>query len=124
MEIPAPGIAAVAFLYTHAGVLKMENANPYRPSNRAMIQRSAHSIRRSKVRWALVGFALGAAIPWAYGLYGMYQFNVYAASLPPDTGACGNGALASLALIILVGPMCGMVGAAAGWIASGIRAAL
>ena len=64
--------------------------------------------------------ALGAAVPVAFGSYGMYQHNIYLASLGPNEAACGNGALGALAMIFVVGPVCGMIGAGSGWIASGI----
>lgn len=76
---------------------------------------------RSRWRWAVIGFALGAAVPVAFGMYGIHQHNIYVASLGPNEGACGMGALGALAMIFVIGPFCGMFGAGSGWIASGIN---
>lgn len=54
----------------------------------------------------------------AYGLYGMQRDYVYIASLAPGEAACGMGALGSMAMMFVVGPICGMIGAMAsqfGW---------
>ena len=68
----------------------------------------------------MIGFALGAAIPVAFGSYGMYQHELYLASLGPNETACGTGSLGSFIMIFMIGPFCGMIGAGAGWIASDI----
>lgn len=69
----------------------------------------------------MIGFALGAAVPVAFGMYGIHQHNIYVASLGPNEGACGMGALGAMAMIFVIGPFCGMIGAGSGWIASGIN---
>ena len=68
----------------------------------------------------MTGFAFGAAAPVGYGIYGMHQHNIYVASLGPNEGVCGMGALGALAMIFVIGPFCGIVCAGLGWIASGI----
>lgn len=72
------------------------------------------------MRWALTGLLLGAAPPVGLGFNGVLQFNVYVASLPPDAGVCGMPMLGPIALILFIGPVCGIIGAASGWIAAGI----
>ncbi len=96
----------------------MKDANPYEPP--AWQSKSALSTGkpRSRLKWALVGFALGAATPVANGVYGIHEFNVYAASLPPGTFVCGNPMIASIAMILVIGPIGGLIGAAAGWAAA------
>ena len=69
----------------------------------------------------MIGFTVGAAAPVAFGIYGMHQHNIYVASLGPNEAACGMGALGAMAMIFVIGPFCGMIGAGSGWIASGIN---
>jgi hypothetical protein len=98
----------------------MPDSNPNQSPDDKPQSVYANAKPRSKMRWSLIGFAIGAALPISYGMYGMHQFNVYVASLPPDTGVCGNSVLGSLALIFVIGPFCGMIGAASGWTAAAI----
>jgi hypothetical protein len=48
----------------------------------------------------------------------MQQHYASVSSLGPNEAACGMGALGALAMIFVVGPLCGIVGAFSGWIAS------
>ena len=73
------------------------------------------------MRWAMIGFVLGAVVPVAYGSYGMYQSHIYFASLGPNETACGMSALGSFVMLFMIGPFCGMIGAGSGWIASQIN---
>lgn len=65
-----------------------------------------------------IGFALGACVPMVLGLVGMLRHYAYLASLDPNEAACGTGALGPLALIFLVAPSSGSVGAVIGWLAA------
>ena len=98
----------------------MRDANPYRAPSDPRRNTPVRRKPRSKWRWALTGFALGASLPVGFGIYGMQQHYAYVASLGPNEAACGTAALGFLTLIVVVGPFCGMIGAASGWIASGI----
>jgi hypothetical protein len=98
----------------------MQDSNPYQTPGDKPKNALVNVKPRSRMRWALIGFAIGAALPIGYGMYGMHQFNVYAASLPRDAIVCGNSVLGSLALIFVIGPFCGMIGAASGWTAAAI----
>ncbi len=69
----------------------------------------------------MIGFALGAALPVAFGTYGMQQQYAYVASLAPGEAACGMGAFGSLAMILVIGPFCGMIGAVSGWAAAVLK---
>lgn len=71
------------------------------------------------MRWALIGFAVCAALPVAYGAYGILHDWAYCwAVSAPGTGTCGMGVMLSLVMILAVGPLCGMIGAALGWVAA------
>ena len=94
--------------------------NPYQTTNEPTHSPIANAKPSSRVRWAMIGFVLSAAIPVAFGSYGMYQDQIHLASLGPTEGACGMGALGSLVMIFMIGPFCGMIGAGSGWIAWGI----
>ena len=98
----------------------MQDSNPYQSPHSPSRIGSVTGQQGSRWRWALVGFAIAAAVPVAFGMYGMHQHNLYVASLGPNEAACGMGALGSLAIIFVIGPFCGMIGAGAGWVASGI----
>ena len=96
----------------------MNNLNPFQPPRNA--EHDVFTVAKPNLarRWALIGFACGASLPVAYGLYGMQHHFVYIASLAPGETACGLGALGSMAMIFVVGPICGMIGALAsqvGW---------
>ncbi len=64
-----------------------------------------------------IGFGLFASPPAAFGIVGMQQHYAYIATLAPNEGACGTGAIIALAMMLVVGPICGAIGAAAGWTA-------
>jgi len=99
----------------------MQESNPYQTPSPSTPAVTASHQPRSRIRWSLTGLALGAAIPVAFGSYGMYQHQLYLASLGPNEAACGMGALASFMMIFIVGPFCGMIGAGCGWLASSIK---
>lgn len=44
------------------------------------------------------------------GIHLLNAHHAYVASLPPDHVACGMPALAALAMIVIGGPVCGVVG--------------
>lgn len=98
----------------------MRDSNPNQAPDDSVQHAPEIAKPRSKARWALIGFALGAALPVAYGAYGMQQHYAYIASWAPGEAACGMGALGSLAMIFVTGPFGGMIGAAAGWAAAAI----
>lgn len=89
----------------------MGTNNPYAsPSDAA----SGPELRPGKSivkRW-LTGFGIGASIPAAFGGYGLYQFSLFIASLPPDGVACGSGAIVPMILILFGAPLPGLIGAA------------
>ncbi|MCA9195446.1 MAG: hypothetical protein KDB03_26930 [Planctomycetales bacterium] len=88
----------------------MDTTNPYvSPSDAARC--STPKPHKSVLKRLLIGFCSGASIPAALGAYGMYQFNVYVASLPPGEFVCGNGALGPTMLIMFGAPLLGLIGA-------------
>lgn len=94
----------------------MDTTNPHLSS--AGAERNTTPLRRKSVlKRLLIGFCTGASIPASLGAYGMYQFNVYVATLPPGEFVCGNDALGPLMLIMFGAPLLGLIGA-------GIAAAL
>jgi len=92
--------------------------NPYRSS--ATLSAPSIERPRSKSRWAAVGFVIGCLPPVAFGIYGLHSQSVYAASLPPGEYMCGMGSLAAMMFIFPIGPVLGLVGAGAGWVAAAI----
>ena len=98
----------------------MQESNPYESPTDASKAAMPNQSPRSRARWTIIGFALGAAVPVAFGTYGMHQHNIYLASLGQNEAACGTGAIGAMAMIFIVGPVCGMIGAGSGWIAAGI----
>ena len=98
----------------------MRDANPYQPPAYHARSTAANAKPQSKKRWAMIGFALGAILPVGFGAYGIHQHSIYLASLAPGEAACGMGALGSLAMIFVIGPFCGMIGAASSWAAAAI----
>ncbi len=97
----------------------MRDANPYQPPD-CHARNTANAKPRSTERWAMIGFVLGATLPNGFGAYGIHQHSIYVASLAPGEAACGMGALGSLAMIFVIGPFCGMIGAASSWAAAAI----
>jgi hypothetical protein len=75
------------------------------------------SPERSGVRWATIGFVLGAALPVGLGVHMHYELNAYVASQPPGTFVCGLPGLVPIGLIFGVGPFLGCIGAMLGRIA-------
>ncbi len=100
----------------------MRDNNPYQsPDERTPNPHVSSEKPRSKSRWALIGFVLGAAPPLAYGVYGMQQHYSYVAASAPGEAACATGALRSLAVIFVISPFIGLIGAGSGWAASGFH---
>jgi hypothetical protein len=96
----------------------MNNHNPFQPPDNIEHDVLPVAKPKSALRWAWIGFVCGASLPVAYGVYGMQHHFVYIASLAPGEAACGMSALGSMAMIFVVGPICGMIGALAsqvGW---------
>lgn len=65
------------------------------------------------MRAFIVGFIAGAALPEAVGIYMMAHNVAYNASHPlgPNEARCGMPALGAFAMILFVGPLCGVIGA-------------
>jgi hypothetical protein len=77
----------------------------------------------ARLRWALIGFGLTAALPVSLGLSSLVYEWVYRASFPhqPNSGWCGMGVLLSYAMIFVVGPFCGLFGAIVGWVFAALK---
>lgn len=75
-----------------------------------------HAKPRSRTRGVLVGFAIGAAPPVAFGAFALAYDFACQASLPklPNTAGCGTGMFVELMIIVFGGPICGAIGAALG----------
>ncbi len=93
----------------------MCNAGPYESPDERGPNSSDKVDSPSKARAALTGFVIGAVLPVGYGVYGKLQHYAYVASLGPDQGACGMGAVSALGMIFVVGPFCGAIGSVLGW---------
>lgn len=92
------------------------NTNPYKPSGAIPLNGKPNSANWR--RWAAVGFAI-AFIPFAaIGAYGLYADAEYAATLPPNTPRCGNGAMGAMLLIFPISPLLGCFGAGLGFVAA------
>ena len=98
----------------------MNTSNPYQTTAPQNHYSASEHVPRSSSRWIGTGAILAAACPMAFGAYGLYRESIYAATLPPGTGACGMGAMAALIFIFVGGPFCAVVGGFAGWIGSKI----
>ena len=90
----------------------MRTANPYESPTIASRAVAPKARKRSMVKRFFGGFAIGAVPPASLGAYGLHQFSVYAATLPPGTFVCGNAALGPMMLIVFVAPIIGLIGAA------------
>lgn len=98
----------------------MNDSNPYQSPDNASRIATVPKKPRSRWKWAMVGFALGAAAPVALGVLGMHQHDMYVASLGPNESACGMIAFGAIVMIFVLGPISGLIGAGLGLIASGI----
>lgn len=69
------------------------------------------------MRPTLAGFLAGSFIPFAYGVQWMANDISYRAAMPklPNQAFCGMGTLGAIALLFVIGPACGAVGAVVGW---------
>ena len=99
--------------------LSSEFDNPYQSPGRP--SQPVDETDRSRWRRVIVAFAVASAAPVAFGMYRMYQHQIYVASLEPNEASCGTGAFGALIMIFVVGPFCGSVGAGTGWIMSGMN---
>ncbi len=72
------------------------------------------------MRSAVVGFIITAAAPITTGVSFIVGDIAYRASIPPapNTAFCGMTMLAGWGLILVVGPACGTVGGAIGFVVS------
>ena len=95
------------------------SSNPYEPAR--VVQESIELNPANRRRWAAFGFLITCLPIAACGAYGLYNDAKYAASLPPDTPRCGNGALAAMLVIFPISPMIGCFGAAIGLTSAIIR---
>ena len=93
----------------------MQDSNPYQlPKDRSR-NGSANAKPFSRRRWALLGFLIGAIYPIGCGIYGICQFRLYVATLPQGMPVCGMPVLGAYAMILVVGPVFGLIGAALGY---------
>lgn len=89
----------------------MDLSNPY--ESPPMEVPPARTVRQSfRAPRLLAGFCGGAAIPAVMGVYGLCEFRLRVAALPAGQVVCGNEALDSIMLIVLVAPLLGLIGAA------------
>ena len=95
----------------------MRELSPYEAPKTSESYALQHATRANGY-WPLLGFLIFASVPVAFGFYGLRRESLYYASLPPGTAACGMGSLGAMVLIVFVGPIFGLVGAACGWIVS------
>lgn len=66
------------------------------------------------MRPTVTGFLAGSFIPFAYGVQWMandFAYNAEMSKLVPGIAACGTGTLGAFALLLVVGPACGVLGA-------------
>ena len=69
-------------------------------------------------RASFIGFVLGAGVPVTYGFLLLRAHHAYVDSLLPGEAACGMPALGGFGLILVVGPIGGVLGLIAGAVAS------
>lgn len=74
-----------------------------------MLNNSQEKPRPSMAVSALIGFAVGAGLPVAYGMYVLIEFHRYVDSLPPGDGVCGMPALLGYMLIFIGSPALGVL---------------
>ena len=91
---------------------RMRIANPY--ESPAFDSDAARPSRRQRnaVKRCFLGAILGASLPAMLGAYGLHQFSIYVASLPPNQPGCGNGAIGPMMLLVFVAPIMGLLGSA------------
>lgn len=70
--------------------------------------------------WGTAALTISASIPVIIGMVRIYNAWEYNASLPPDLPRCGANALLTFVIIFVGTPLCGILGALIGWIASKI----
>lgn len=77
----------------------------------------------SHMRAMIVGCIICSAGPVAIGVWRIWHEIDYRASLPqvPNSASCGMSMLGALAILFVVSPACGVVGAAAGFAVSKLR---
>jgi hypothetical protein len=66
------------------------------------------------MKWGLIGFLLGAAIPGALSVSAWRGLEAYYASFPPGEFVCGTPAIVPMALTFVVTPFAGLIGATVG----------
>lgn len=84
----------------------MSEIDPYQLPG--TLEGSVSSSRQLRRRWWL-GFVLGATPPAILGSYGYYSFQQFVASLPPGSAVCANPAVESIAVVVVVAPVCGAI---------------
>ena len=90
--------------------------NPYETARQ--IQMSDEPIQANWRRWSAFGFAVAFIPVAAIGVFGLYNESQYAATLPPDTVRCGNGAMGAMLIIFPISPIFGCSGAGVGFISA------
>ena len=90
--------------------------NPYEPARK--IQMSDELIQANWRRWTAIGFAMASIPVAALGVFGFYNETQYAASLPPNTLRCGNGAMSAMLIIFPISPIFGCTGAGVGFVSA------
>ena len=96
--------------------------NPYEPTSTSHLKLDRQPANRRQ--WLALGFVV-ACIPFAaLGAYGLYADAQYAATLPPNTPRCGNGAMAAMFMIFPVSPILGCMGAGIGFLSAIVYDAL
>ena len=110
-------IPFVVFCHSHfaTAIEKMHASDPYQLPNDS--QSTPAIVRRSRNHWALVGFLVFGIVPAGFGFARLHHESVYYVSLIPGTAACGMGWLGGIVMIVVGGPICGLVGAFFGFTA-------
>lgn len=89
---------------------RMTASNPYETPNPSSTDVS-HPVL-GKNNNALIGFILGAAVPFAVGVILIVRFRMSLPPLQPGEAHCGTGALGPACLILFgtpIGAICGLV---------------
>ncbi len=92
----------------------MSSKNPYQSPRTSETRDYSTLMQRSKLRWALFGSFIAAALPVSIGIREVAHQWAYAASvtLGPNEAFCGNPI--PVLLVCIVGPFCGSIGAVVG----------